>query len=296
VARPEGEAESVLYFDFPGHDERSWREAYRGPRAARSRVYAHFFVHEAPDAPDAERYALVVQFWLFYPFNDGPNNHEGDWEHLNVVITTRARAAEAARTNGRLTEADVVHLLRAEGGAPLDSLVIAAVDYYFHHSVVTLRYVEAQAPGAGNQHNRVWQDPEFVRRVVHRRRELADGRLATHPVGFIGGNNMGPDEMLTLRPRFRGSFGRNSHGTYPFPAVWRTIGPMNATEKIFGDAVPRVRADAAAVPDSAWHELVDDPYFVVYRADDILLVPDWERVQDLVLDDAAARRAGSSRR
>jgi len=30
----------------------------------------------------------VVQYWLFYPFNDGPlNRHEGDWEMVQVVVS-----------------------------------------------------------------------------------------------------------------------------------------------------------------------------------------------------------------
>ena len=156
------------------------------------------------------------------------------------------------------------------------------------------RYLNGGPPAARPQ-NRIWQDAGFVQHVVERRRELAGGRLASHPTGYIGGNNMGPDELLRLRPRFRSSFGRNSHGTYPFPAVWRTVGALDATEKVFGDVVPRLRADGTAPADSAvpWHELVDDPYFVVYRADDIVLVPDWERLQDLVLEDADVRRRWS---
>ena len=37
---------------------------------------------------------------------------------------------------------------------------------------------------------------------------------------FVGGNNKGPDELLTFRPTFRGSFKRNSDASHPFPGVW----------------------------------------------------------------------------
>jgi len=44
-------------------------------------VYAHLFTHEG-----AEGTEYVIQYWFFYPFNDFINDHEGDWEHINVVI------------------------------------------------------------------------------------------------------------------------------------------------------------------------------------------------------------------
>jgi hypothetical protein len=43
-------------------------------------VYAHLFTHNNE---------YIIQYWFFYPFNDFVNNHEGDWEHINVVITSQ---------------------------------------------------------------------------------------------------------------------------------------------------------------------------------------------------------------
>ena len=31
----------------------------------------------------------VIQYWFFYPFNHWANRHEGDWEHINVVIDSQ---------------------------------------------------------------------------------------------------------------------------------------------------------------------------------------------------------------
>jgi len=31
----------------------------------------------------------VIQYWFFYPFNAFVNNHEGDWEHINVVLDSQ---------------------------------------------------------------------------------------------------------------------------------------------------------------------------------------------------------------
>lgn len=30
----------------------------------------------------------TIQYWFFYPFNAAANNHEGDWEHINVILTS----------------------------------------------------------------------------------------------------------------------------------------------------------------------------------------------------------------
>ncbi|MBN1165221.1 MAG: T9SS type A sorting domain-containing protein [Candidatus Krumholzibacteriota bacterium] len=43
-------------------------------------VYAHPFVDDSGE--------YVIQYWFFYPFNDWLNNHEGDWEHINVTISS----------------------------------------------------------------------------------------------------------------------------------------------------------------------------------------------------------------
>jgi hypothetical protein len=29
---------------------------------------------------------LAVQYWFYYPFNEWVNNHEGDWEHIQVIL------------------------------------------------------------------------------------------------------------------------------------------------------------------------------------------------------------------
>ena len=49
-------------------------------------TYVHFFV---------DAISPVIQYWFFYPYNDWVNNHEGDWEHINLRITsTDPEAAE----------------------------------------------------------------------------------------------------------------------------------------------------------------------------------------------------------
>lgn len=43
-------------------------------------TYAHLFTKQ----PLGDE--TVIQYWFFYPFNASANRHEGDWEHINVVL------------------------------------------------------------------------------------------------------------------------------------------------------------------------------------------------------------------
>lgn len=82
----------------------SWISSYNTERTQNNfphTIYAHLFLYN--NKP-------VIQYWMFYPYNDGYNNHEGDWEHINVRIST-ADPSEA---------------------------IIETVDYYFHHKVKTM--------------------------------------------------------------------------------------------------------------------------------------------------------------
>ncbi len=43
-------------------------------------TYANFFIKGSE---------TVIQYWFFYPFNASANRHEGDWEHINVVLDSQ---------------------------------------------------------------------------------------------------------------------------------------------------------------------------------------------------------------
>ncbi len=85
---------AVRYFDFPGTKPKEWWDMYArfrtGPDSARwsqPTVYAHPFLDPGS--------RVVIQYWMFYPFNDFIGNHEGDWERINVVLSAdRARVEE----------------------------------------------------------------------------------------------------------------------------------------------------------------------------------------------------------
>jgi Membrane domain of glycerophosphoryl diester phosphodiesterase len=80
------------HLDFPGDplnpgcDYERW--ARRLTAGSSPAVYAH--VAGDPGHPGK----LALQYWLFYPFNDFNNLHEGDWEMIQLVFDARD-AAEA---------------------------------------------------------------------------------------------------------------------------------------------------------------------------------------------------------
>ncbi|MCK5148607.1 Ig-like domain-containing protein [bacterium] len=102
TGRPPGMARGYYYlsfhFDYPGVAS-TWSQNYQSERVANNfahTIYAHFFQKDG---------YTVIQYWIFYPYNDGFNNHEGDWEHINVAL---------------------------DGSNPANSNIVF-IDYYFHH-------------------------------------------------------------------------------------------------------------------------------------------------------------------
>lgn len=288
ITPAEGETARVLYFDQPGRDPASWRRTFsRVDPKTGSKAFAHPFITEVADgAAQSERYLLVMQYWFFYPFNDAVNTHEGDWEHINVLVTTKERARDANPATFRralLNESDVQRIL-SPSYIIEDSLIIAGVDYFFHQNVTTLDYVAARAnedllaSARRDDARYVWEDVHFIRDAIRGRLEAGAGRLATHPVVYIGGDNKGPDELLVLRPRFLASFKRNSGSSYPFPGVWQTVAGFGVTEKVNGRAIPELSG-----PDSCpWYDAIDPEEYVAFPARNIILVPDWERVEQVL--------------
>src|SRR6478735_2314713 len=82
------------HLDFPGSalDPGCTYElwARRITKGSEPTVYAHV----ASDPADPDRTAL--QYWIFYPFNDFNNKHEGDWEMIQLDFTGADAAAALA--------------------------------------------------------------------------------------------------------------------------------------------------------------------------------------------------------
>lgn len=83
----------VYWLDFPGtnqgndYDQETWTTAWRliqgtdhTTAAYGPHQYAHLFWLDKGDR------LLAIQYFFYYPFDKFTNNHEGDWEHVNVVL------------------------------------------------------------------------------------------------------------------------------------------------------------------------------------------------------------------
>jgi hypothetical protein len=291
VPRPDLDLHYVMYFDFPGEDPVSWNREFEGSvhgSIARkyigyAKAFVHPFVHDVPGAsvePGGGRHELVLQYWFFYPYNDAGNTHEGDWEHVNVVVTPRRLGRET------LTTAMMEGVLREL--VPSEDFVIRRVEYYFHHWVFTADYMTPNiyAPRAdwekemkGMREERIGETE--IWRQIRRQAYLDDAetKLNQHPIVFIGGDNRGLQQLISSSTRL----GRASHGSYPFPGLYKDVGPGHTGELVSTSwDVFRTAPDSAAAETNT-----------VVRFDNperIEIIPDWERVLPLVRTDPVARR------
>ena len=289
----------VMYLDFPGGSPADWEAIYEDPHTGRLRaymrdwakVYVHPFIAESGPADVAERYELVLQYWFFYPTNDGGNNHVGDWEHLNVIIAPRDRVTRL------LSGAEITAMLDgelADSTGPAQ-LVIRRIDYFLHNRVMPLSFAEPNAYAPREEWERqVKTVPEeragqtnFWREI--RRRTYWDEEetvLNTHPIVFIGADNKGTDQVLAPP----GGANRDSHGSYPFPGLYADVGPGGATEgldvefdhRVYHVASPEERA-------SRWERWSRGGVVPMDRTDRVEIIPDGERVIDLVVREPAVR-------
>jgi hypothetical protein len=292
---PDSHFQKLLFFDFPGENEKSWKKIYKNVTEKKSKIYAHFFIHEETEAKGLARFELVIQYWFFYPFNDGANNHEGDWEHINVRITTLDRKGEL------LTAQDLQRILDHTNKQILDSLIVKKVDYYFHHFVTTLDYQAVDflqdrksfmESLRGLEQEKMLQN--WINEQIYNRIHLVKDSLNTHPICYIGADNMGLDQVLA----FPGGTNRNPHGTYPFLGIWKRIGPAGATEKVNGEK--NYKFILPPIDKPKFISRIDDKKpeykpeknlnYVTYSRGDIILVPDWERVIDSTLTNPEVRR------
>lgn len=291
---PSVELFKVLYFDFPGQDEKSWGRKYEIEVLKWKykhtqdfiKTYAHMFISdEGAQLLDTSGYEFVIQYWFFYPHNDGGNNHEGDWEHINVVISPIDRVKDFLSAN------DIYKIF--EGA---ESLVIKRLEYYFHYKVMILDFSQPNVYIPKDEWNREIKNLQKDRKgkswIWKKIRSMAykdaeESEINTHPFGYIGGDCRGYEQILSTP----GGKNRDSHGNYPFPGVYREVGPANSSEKI-----------SACIDHWAYYKKVslnkigdknqfgrgnvipfDDPY-------KIAIIPDWERVIDLVVSNEETRK------
>lgn len=277
----------VLHFDMPGFDEKTWDaeygSQYRPRYASAARTFAHPFIAALPAKDGAPPgFEFVIQYWFFYPVNDGPNNHEGDWEHINVVVS---RLSELARP---LDAAGVERLLSAS--APIDGpdpLVIKRIEYYFHHYLTSLDFSSPNAYSPRADWRREAEAQARQRDVgtavlerIRRRawRDEAETQINTRPIVWIGGDGIGVQNVLETP----GLKDRDGHASYPFRGYYKRIGAASVSERVLE---PFDHIEYFAAPSDQWTSVEDygDPA-------KIALTPDWERILDLSRQDPEVRR------
>jgi hypothetical protein len=72
------------HLDFPGDALDPGCEYERWARRLTEGKAPAVYAHVASDRSDPGK--LALQYWLFYPFNDFNNLHEGDWEMIQLVF------------------------------------------------------------------------------------------------------------------------------------------------------------------------------------------------------------------
>ncbi len=99
------------YLDFPGNPRRpgcvfetDFKE-YAAAQGLKPSTYAHIVVDEA-------EHRVVIQYWLWWYFNDWNNLHEGDWEVMQVVF-------DADSIEGALATEPIRYAYAQHGGGEL---------------------------------------------------------------------------------------------------------------------------------------------------------------------------------
>jgi hypothetical protein len=290
VSRAEEETFTIIHLDMPGYDEKTWKENYwpdgpgtgkRPDLAGSERVFAHPFIVEYPaDEGGPSEYEFVIQYWFFYPANDGPNNHEGDWEHINVIVSPRSAI-------GRRFQADDIEQLLSGRVDPDgdDPLVLKRIEYYLHHYVYPMDFSSPNVYQPREDWNREVEalaKERLVRRklwdLVRERayRDPAETAINTHPIVWIGGDAVGLQNVIEMP----GLKDQDGHPSYPFRGYYKKIGP-GAGERVI-EPFDHFKYFAGTETSSR----VED-YSAPGR---IALTPDWERILDLSMTDPDVRR------
>ena len=73
------------HFDYPGNNKVSWNNTYTGsgPKRGNNPLFPNTAYVHAFERSDGN---IVIRYYYFYPFNDFQNNHEGDWQYVNVIV------------------------------------------------------------------------------------------------------------------------------------------------------------------------------------------------------------------
>jgi len=303
---PELEMYKVMYFDFPGEGPESWQIEFerlflqQDPADYKDFVknYVHPFLldHRSPQDSSLLGYELILQYWFFYTYNDGGNNHEGDWEHINVVVSPKNKVE-------RLLSAEEVRgILNGDWigrDAGEDELVIKRIENYFHHFVMPIDYSSPnvyQPRGEwekyiDNREEERFGENELLKQFRYRAYvDDEETEVNTHPFIYMGGDNKGLDQIMQLP----GGTNRDSHGSYPFTGMYKNIGPAGATEQLTSNIDHRRYFSQPPSEREKQSLSFGRGNIIAFNKESRLkIVPDWERIVDLVQTNRQARQAWS---
>lgn len=278
---PEVSPFTVLSINTQGFSPETWKSAYQNPTSGDVResyrgspkTYVHPFIWKTslPSVTDPSlmTYELVLQYWFFYPYNDAGNKHEGDWEHINVLVSP------LSAVNRPLRAKDIRAILARSpedlGGE--DPLVMKRIDHYMHSKVMALDFARINAYLPRKEWDKaldqleidVVGEKDLLREIRKRAWEDDDEtRINTHPIIYLGeGKGL---ELLLYSP---GARNKDSHASYPFPGLYKDLGPADAAEEATRGS-GRVMRYA--------------------QADRIEILPDWERISSQLFTDFEIRR------
>ena len=77
------------YFNFSGKEPTGWNAEYKAigenfPNTA----YVHIYQRTVQGYRSGPGTVTVIQYFYFYPYNAWWNNHEGDWQRIDVVVSS----------------------------------------------------------------------------------------------------------------------------------------------------------------------------------------------------------------
>ncbi len=90
-----------IHFNWKGGNKSAWWTTYRREMLSALNPsdvdhhgdYLHTIYCTIWEAKQSgylfDNYVTAIQYWFFYPFDDFGNDHEGDWEHINVIAETQ---------------------------------------------------------------------------------------------------------------------------------------------------------------------------------------------------------------
>ena len=117
-------------FNYPGNTPPKWNKAYfgEGDMAGNpymghnfdNTCYVHISQRNGWEGYDGT--VTVIQYFFFYPYNEWWNNHEGDWQRVNVVVSSRTAAAAVMAVADSVQKSAITDSAQVDSGGAVAGL------------------------------------------------------------------------------------------------------------------------------------------------------------------------------